>query len=135
MPGAGGVLARQPRINLERRLSREAPSCEHVFVTSQGTAHGRFTRFIQQRNVFQAELAARELGQLSLENALALVALYAEAGEGKFERAAVRWLRRLLDERELSLGEARRGCEWLELLEGEDAGLALTSLAGLVHRR
>lgn len=85
--------------------------------------------------MFQAELAARELGQLSLENALALVALYAEAGEGKFERAAVRWLRRLLDERELSLGEARRGCEWLELLEGEDAGLALTSLAGLVHRR
>ena len=41
----------------------------------------------------------------------------------------------VLDERELSLGEARRGCEWLELLEGEDAGLALTSLAGLLHRR
>ena len=41
----------------------------------------------------------------------------------------------VLDERELSLGEARRGCECLELLEGEDAGLALTSLAGLLHRR
>ncbi len=40
-----------------------------MFVTSQGTAHGRFTRAIKMRNVRNAEDAARELGQLALEEA------------------------------------------------------------------
>ena len=36
---------------------------------------------------------------MSLEDALALVVLYAEANDDKFEKAAVRWLGRLLLER------------------------------------
>jgi hypothetical protein len=40
-------------------------------MTSQGTAHGRFQRAIHSRNVFQAELAIRELGRLSLLDARA----------------------------------------------------------------
>jgi hypothetical protein len=47
--------------------------CEHTFVTSQGTPHGRFTRAIKQGNLFAAELAARELGGLNLQDALELV--------------------------------------------------------------
>ena len=39
--------------------------------------------------------AARELGALSLSGALALVLLYARAGEDRFERAARRWIRRV----------------------------------------
>jgi hypothetical protein len=35
-------------------------------VTSQGTAHERFTRAIERRNLFQAELALREMGMPSL---------------------------------------------------------------------
>jgi hypothetical protein len=35
-------------------------------MTSQGTAHARFTRAIAQRNPFQAELALREMGTPSL---------------------------------------------------------------------
>ncbi len=35
-------------------------------MTSQGTAYGRFSRAIARRDVFQAELAAGELGELSL---------------------------------------------------------------------
>jgi hypothetical protein len=35
-------------------------------MTSQGTAHGRLTRAIERRNLFQAELALREMGTLSL---------------------------------------------------------------------
>ena len=31
-------------------------------MTSQGTASGRFTRAIQQRNLFAAEIALREMG-------------------------------------------------------------------------
>lgn len=70
-----------------------------MFVTSQGSAHGRFNRFVQQRNVSQAESAAREMGRLSLADALSLVALYARTGSHKFEPAAVRWLARLAVER------------------------------------
>jgi hypothetical protein len=42
--------------------------------------------------VFQAEIAARELGFLSLQNALALVVLYTQEDSPKFESAAVGWL-------------------------------------------
>jgi hypothetical protein len=45
-----------------------------------------------------AEDAARELPNLPLEDALQLVHLYAERGSPKFERAAMRWLARYLDE-------------------------------------
>ena len=45
-----------------------------------------------------AEDAAREMPELSLEDALQLVHLYAERGSPKYERAALRWLERYLDE-------------------------------------
>jgi hypothetical protein len=45
-----------------------------------------------------AEDAARELPNLSLEDALQLVRLYAERGSPKYERAAMRWLERYLAE-------------------------------------
>ncbi len=67
-------------------------------MTSQGTAHGRFSRAIANRNVRNAEDAAFELGALALEDALALVYLYADAGSPKYERAALRWLERYLAE-------------------------------------
>ena len=44
-------------------------------MTSQGTAHGRFTRAIERRNLFQAELAHREMGTPSLLVALDYVEL------------------------------------------------------------
>ena len=66
-----------------------------MFVTSQGTAHCRFETFLRQGNIEMAEQAARELGQLSLRDALLLVALYARKANPKFEPAAVKWLGRL----------------------------------------
>jgi hypothetical protein len=45
-----------------------------------------------------AEDAARELPNLPLEDALQLVHLYAERGSPKFERAAMKWLGRYLEE-------------------------------------
>ena len=35
-------------------------------MTSQGRAHGRFTRAIKTRNLFAAEMALREMGTPSL---------------------------------------------------------------------
>jgi hypothetical protein len=48
-------------------------------MTSQGTAHGRFTRAIRDRHVRRAEMAARELGELALADALDFCLLLAEA--------------------------------------------------------
>ena len=60
-------------------------------MTSQGTAHGRFTRAVQRRNLWAAEMSLRELDQPSLEDALAYLDLLAEQKPEKLERACVRW--------------------------------------------
>ena len=66
-----------------------------MFLTSQGSAHGRFTRAIHQRNLWAAEVALRELGRVSLEDALGYLDLLAQQQPEKLERAAVRWHGRL----------------------------------------
>jgi hypothetical protein len=93
-------------------------------MTSQGTAHGRFQRGIQRRHVPEAEMAAREIGQLSLIDALALVSCYARTGSPKFDRAAVRWLTRLADERDPSLRDVRLAAAALEALQTRHDDLA-----------
>ena len=60
-------------------------------MTSHGTAHGRFTRAIQRRDLFQAELALREMGAPSLLVALDYLALLADVKPERFPAAAVRW--------------------------------------------
>ena len=74
-----------------------------MFVTAQPHAHVRFRRAIQRRALWLAEDAARELPNLSLEDALQLVHLYAERGSPKYETAALRWLGRYLNEHEPTL--------------------------------
>jgi hypothetical protein len=64
-------------------------------VTSQGSAHGRFARAIQHGNLWAAEVAARELRGLALDDALDLVALIARSRPDRLERAAIRWHGRL----------------------------------------
>jgi len=64
-------------------------------MTSQGTAHGRFTRALAQRNLFRTELALREMGTPSLLVALDYLDLLAEVKPEKLERAAIRWHGRL----------------------------------------
>ena len=77
-------------------------------MTSQGTASGRFTRAIQQRNLWAAESSLRELGSVSLEDALGYLGLLAETNSAKLERAAVRWHGRLETEAVfLSLAESQ----------------------------
>ena len=88
-------------------------------MTSQGTAHGRFTRAIQQRNLWAAETSLRELGTAPLEDALAYLDLLAEQKPDKLERAAVRWHGRLETE-----------ATFLSLAESQLALAALASLCG-----
>jgi hypothetical protein len=65
-------------------------------------AHGsplpRFRRAIEHGSLIQAEAAARELGRLDLDDALRLVLLLRRRGDPRFERAAVRFIGRVLAE-------------------------------------
>jgi hypothetical protein len=57
-------------------------------MTSQGTPHGRFQRAIHSRHVQNAEIAARELGEVSLADALAVLRAPREnAAASRFDRA------------------------------------------------
>jgi hypothetical protein len=77
-------------------------------MTSQGSAHGRFTRAIKARNLFQVELALRELGGVSLLDALDYLDLLAEQKPAKLEQAALRWHGRLeLEANLLTLAESQ----------------------------
>lgn len=105
----------RPALNWDYTLCAGAPDGSRA-MTSQGTPHGRFTRCIESRNVRGAEQAARELGKLSLEDALGLCVLYLQCDPARYERAAIRWLERYMAEKRPSL---------------EDAGLAVGALAEL----
>jgi hypothetical protein len=85
-------------------------------MTSQGTAHGRFSRAVANRNLRGAEMAALELGRLSLEDSLGLWVLSLQCAPARYERAAVRWVERFIAEKRPSL---------------EDVGLAVGALAEL----
>lgn len=69
-------------------------------MTSQGTPHGRFQRAIHNRQLQNAEMAAREMGGLCRSaDALPLCELLAGFDPKRYERAALRWLQRFIDER------------------------------------
>ena len=76
-------------------------------MTSQGSAHGRFARAVKNRNLLNAEIAARELGELSLADALAFCLLLADVDPPRFQRAIARWTARLiLEARSITADEA-----------------------------
>ena len=77
---------------------------EHTFVPAQGSALTRYRRSLERRHIFGAEVAAKEMGFLSLRDALGLLALYAAEDSPKYGKAATRWLGRLaLESDDLSL--------------------------------
>jgi len=58
------------------------------------------------------------MGQVSLEDALGLVVLYAEQQEPRFERAALRWLGRLFLEKPMQFALAATCVELVAELRG-----------------
>jgi hypothetical protein len=89
-------------------------------VTAQGHPCRIVATAIERGNIVMAEATARELGRISLEEALALTALVAEKEPERRSRFAVRWLRRL-----------RRLLEEDESLTIEEAGMAASCLSAL----
>jgi len=100
-----------------RTLVRAVAPATQQTMTSQGTSRRRFQRALQRGQLFHAELAARELRELNLPDALARAALIAGDDPVRYSRAAVRWHGRFAVESKA-----------LELPESQ---LALVALAAL----
>jgi hypothetical protein len=79
----------------------------------------RFRMAVKHGSLLQAEAAARELRRLELEDVLRLVLLYRRVGDPRFERAAVRFIGRVLVEcRGLTFETADTLLEGLSELDG-----------------
>lgn len=79
----------------------------------------RFRMAVKRGSLIQAEAAARELRRLELEDVLRLVLLYRRVGDPRFERAAVRFIGRVLVEcRGLTFETADTLLEGLSELDG-----------------
>ena len=99
-------------------------------MTSQGSAHGRFARAIQRRNLFQAELALREMRDPSLLVLVDYLELLADVRPDKFDRAAVRWHGRLeLESAVLTIAESELALAALGALRAGDK-----EAAGILRR-
>jgi len=103
-------------------------------MTSQGSAQGRFQRAIHARNVANAETAAREMGGLSLADALALCELLAACDPKRYERAALRWLQRFIDERLPPLTEVALAAAALAELRHGQRRVGVDALRRVVRR-
>ena len=100
----------------------------------QGSAYMRFRRALDRENVTEALSAASELGFIGLAEALELTLLLAEGEPEKYERAAVRWHVRFLQETKNV--DLRESLAVLALLAAIPANrLAATALAELLSRR
>jgi hypothetical protein len=127
-------MGRVPTARARRVRRLQSCVCEHLFVSLQGSAHGRFTRAVQTKNVWAAETALREMGTPSLIDALDYLALLADTKPEKLEAAAVRWHGRLeLEASAMTLSEAQLALAALaSLAAGEREALPL--LRGLLRR-
>ena len=132
--GLTAAEIRSPRKRSDGRTLAEASLCEHLFVTAQGSASTRFRRAIERKSVINAELAAREMGRLDLEDALSLVLLYAAADDPRFDRAATRWIGRFCVEEKPSLLELQAAVSALALLRRGGGAAAEQLLVGLTTR-
>jgi hypothetical protein len=80
-------------------------------------------------------MAAREMGGLSLDNALSLRELLARLDPVRDERAALRWLQLFIDERLPPLAEASLAATALTEIRHGDRAAGLHSLRRLLQRR
>jgi hypothetical protein len=76
-------------------------------VSIKGNPYARFRRSLETGRLSVVLTAAVELPRLELDDALEVLILMARDGDPRFDRAATRWVGRLLAERPLGLADAR----------------------------
>jgi hypothetical protein len=89
---------------------------------------------MRRGQLFHAELAAHEMGHLSLADALALTLLIAEAEPKRWPRAAARWHARfVLEAKGIGLDESALVLAALAALRGNHRQLAIQALRDLAR--
>jgi hypothetical protein len=79
-------------------------------------------------------MAAREMGHVSLADALALCELFAATDPKRYERAALRWLQRFIDERLPPLTEVALAASALAELRHGRRAVGVEALKRIVRR-
>ena len=98
-------------------------------LTATGHPRAVFQRAIGRANLASAEVSARQLGRVSLIEALELTALIALKDPRRHGRAGARWMRRYLDENESAgLDDVAFVVGWLSALGGREHEVALNAL-------
>jgi hypothetical protein len=100
--------------------------------TSQGRPRTVFGRALQSGNLVAAEGMARELGRISLAEALELTILIGRKEPRRLARVAVRWLERYLQECEPTLANVSLAVSALQSLAEEKPTEAIRVLRSLV---
>jgi hypothetical protein len=105
-------------------------------MTAQGHPRAIFSRAIERGNLAVAESVAWEVGNLTLEEALRLLFLYAEKDPARYDRAALRWLSRYVrDGKAVTLLKAQLAASALAELRGGERQHAAKLLTELASRR
>jgi hypothetical protein len=127
----------------------DAVTAGRIFLTSQGSPYSIFKRALARGDLAGVRAAAAELPRVPLDDAFAICLLILEHQPNHYERAAVRWLARVMAERRhvalrhveltasylAALGDparARAGANALATLAGD---LGLPQLAAHVRSR
>lgn len=82
----------------------------------KGSPYARFRRSLQGGHLATVLSEARELPRMELDDALEVLVLMARAGHPAFDRAAARWVGRLVAEQPLTLADARYALALVERL-------------------
>jgi hypothetical protein len=99
-------------------------------LTATGHPRSEFRRAIERGNLIVAETTAKEMGHVTLLEALQLTSLVALRDRDRGSRFAVRWLQRLVDERPaISIEEVALAASALAALggRGHDSACAMLS--------
>jgi hypothetical protein len=103
-------------------------------LTAQGHPSTIFRRAVEQGNLILAEGMARELGPITLAEALDLTVLVLQKEPGRRSGYTVRWLRRLLEERpQTTIEEAALAASSLAALAGPAHAQAYAVLSGMAE--
>jgi HEAT repeat protein len=85
-------------------------------VSIKGSPYARFRRALETGSLQVVLDAAAELPSLGLDDALEILILMAREDDPRFDRAAARWVGRLLAEHPLGLRDARYALALVERL-------------------
>ena len=104
-------------------------------MTPQGSPHTTFQRALKQGSLVIAEMTAREIGWISLKDALELTILVAQQDSPRYPRYSARWLERYLgEERGATLADAAFALGCLAALTGPMPADAIASLRAMAER-